>query len=269
MESRYNDLELMVCVAARFLEDHSLVVVGTGGPCAATMLAQKTHAPNLIAMFEAGGVGAQMEALPISVGDSRTWYRGLTTGSMADTMNALSRGQVDYCFLGGAQIDMYGNLNSTIIGQYESPKVRFPGSGGANDLASGAWRTMVITPQDKRRFAQELDFLTSPGYLSGKGAREAAGLPEGTGPYKVITQLAVLGYCPDTCRMRVETLHPGVTLEQVRQNAGFELLVAPDLGHTPPVTDEELRVLRQAPPRFPPERLEGALMAGGPVVHGL
>ncbi len=246
MSRAYNDMELMVCVASRFLEDNSMVVVGTGGPCAATMLAQKSHAPNIVAMFEAGGAGAQLEALPISVGDSRTWHRGITSGSMADTMNALARGQVDYCFLGGAQIDPYGNLNSTYVGgSYQQPKVRFPGSGGANDLASFAWRTMVITPQDPRRFVEELEVLTSPGYLTGKGAREAAGLPTGTGPYKVITQLAVLGYCPETCRMRVESLHPGVSLQQVRDATSFELLVSPELDQTPPPSAHELDLLRR------------------------
>jgi len=245
MACAYNDMELMVCVASRLLSDHSMVVVGTGGPCAATMLAQRSHAPNLVAMFEAGGVGAQLEALPISVGDSRTWYRGITSGSMADTMNALARGQVDYCFLGGAQIDPFGNLNSTFVGgSYDKPKVRFPGSGGANDLASFAWRTMVITPQDPRRFVEEVEFLTSPGFLTGPGAREAAGLPPDSGPYKVITQLAVLGYCPDTCRMRIESVHPGVTLQQVQDASGFELLVSPALAKTQAPTEQELALLR-------------------------
>ncbi|MBN1335256.1 MAG: 3-oxoacid CoA-transferase [Deltaproteobacteria bacterium] len=253
MTHPWNEMELMVVVASRLLEDGRLVVVGTGGPCAATMLAQKTHAPRLIAMFEAGGVGPVLEALPISVGDSRTWHRGLSTGSMAETMSALARGQVDYCFLGGAQIDPYGNLNSTLIGSdYHRPKVRFPGSGGANDLASHAWRTLVITPQDARRFVEHLVFSTSPGYLHGKGAREAAGLPPGTGPYKVVTQLAVYGFDEDTCRMRVESLHPGVTLDDVRAATGFELLVAPDLGQTPAPSDEELRILRE---EVDPDRL--------------
>ncbi len=253
MSRGYNDMELMVCVASRFLADHSMVVVGTGGPCAATMLAQRNHAPNLVAMFEAGGAGAQLEALPISVGDSRTWHRGITSGSMADTMNALARGQVDYCFLGGAQIDPYGNLNSTYVGgSFEKPKVRFPGSGGANDLASFAWRTMVITLQNARRFVEEVEFLTSPGYLTGPGAREAAGLPDGTGPYKVITQLAVLGYCPETCRMRIESLHPGISLQEVQDNSGFELLVSPELGRTPAPSEHELRLLRN---EVDPDRL--------------
>lgn len=249
----YNDMELMVCVAARLLLDNTLCVVGTGGPCAATMLAQKTHAPNLIAMFEAGGMGPILEALPISVGDSRTYWRALTAGSMAETMTALARGMVDYCFLGGAQIDMYGNLNSTMIGSdYRKPKVRFPGSGGANDLASHAWKVLVLTPQDKRRFVPKVDFITSPGYLTGKGAREAAGLPPGSGPYKVITQLAVLGFDQQTCRMQVESLHHGVSFEQVQAATGFELLRAARVTETEPPSAEQLRILRE---QVDPERL--------------
>jgi len=249
----YNDMELMVCVASRLLTDNSFCVVGTGGPCAATMLAQRTRAPNLIASFEAGGTGAKLEALPISVGDSRTWYRGLTSGSMAETMTALARGVVDYCFLGGAQIDMYGNLNSTQIGKdYRSPKVRFPGSGGANDLASHAWKTLVMTPQTPRRFTNDIHFYTSPGYLTGKGAREAAGLPPGTGPYRIVTQLAVMDFAKESCRMRIRSLHPGIQLEQVHNASGFELLVAEELEATPAPTKEELRILRD---EVDPDRL--------------
>jgi glutaconate CoA-transferase subunit B len=165
---------------------------------------------------------------------------------MNDVMETCQRGMVDYTFLGGAQIDMYGNLNSTMIGDnYQEPKVRFPGSGGANDLASLCWKTIVITPMDDRRFVEQVDFITTPGYLTGKGAREAAGLPEGTGPYKVITNLCILGYDDDTCRMRIESLHPGVTVEKVRENCGFELLLADSLEETHPPTDEELRILRE------------------------
>ena len=242
----YNRMELMICTAARFLEDGSTVVVGTGAPCAAAMLAQRTSAPNLMVFFEAGGVGPILPTMPISVGDSRTFYRGLVASSMAEIMEHCQRGFVDYCFLGGAQIDMYGNLNSTMIGtDLQHPKVRFPGSGGANDLASLAWRTMMITVQDSRRFTPKLDFITSPGYLTGPGAREAAGLPPGTGPYKVITDLGVIGFDDETKRMRVESVHQGVTREKVVQSTGFELLWAPAASETPPPTEDELRVLRQ------------------------
>src|SRR5437588_11388859 len=220
----YNAMELMICCAARLLEDGRTVAVGTGVPCAAAMLAQRTTAPNLVICFEAGGVAPQLPTMPISVGDSRTFYRGVMATSMADVMETCQRGMMDYTFLGGAQIDAYGNLNSTLIGgTYQHPKVRLPGSGGANDLASLCWRILVVTNHDRRRFVEKLDFLTTPGSLTGPGAREAAGLPPGTGPYRVMTDLAVLGYHDRTRRMQVLSLHPVVVLAQVRAATGFEL----------------------------------------------
>src|SRR5437660_8060056 len=233
----YNPMELMICCAARLLEDGRTVAVGTGAPCAAAMLAQRTSAPKLVILFEAGGIAPQLPTMPISVGDSRTFYRGVMATSMADVMETCQRGMIDYTFLGGAQIDAYGNLNSTMIGtDYFHPKVRLPGSGGANDLASLCWRILVVTSHDRRRFVEKLDFLTTPGYLTGPGAREAAGLPPGTGPYRVITDLVVLGYGKETKRMEIHSLHPGVTLEQVRQTTGFELGVREPLAVTLPPT---------------------------------
>ncbi len=197
-------------------------------------------------LFEAGGVGPQLPTMPISVGDSRTFHRGLMATSMCDIMETCQRGMIDYTFLGGAQIDAYGNLNSTMLGtDYTRPKVRFPGSGGANDLASLCWRILVVTNHDRRRFVERVDFLTTPGYLTGPGAREAAGLPPGTGPYRVITDLAVLGYDDQTKRMEVLSLHPGIELEQVRQATGFELGVRQPPGTTQPPTDHELHILRE------------------------
>src|SRR5919198_1464031 len=242
----YNAMELMICCAARLLEDGRTAAIGTGVPCAAAMLAQRTAAPNLVVLFEAGGVPPQLPSMPISVGDSRTFYRGVMATSMADIMETCQRGMIDYTFLGGAQIDPYGNLNSTLLGaDYARPKVRFPGSGGANDLASLCWRILVVTNHDRRRFVEKLDFLTTPGYLTGPGAREAAGLPPGTGPYRVITDLAVLGYDEQTKRMKVLSLHPGVTLDQVRAATGFALGVAEPLGVTEPPGAAELRILRE------------------------
>jgi glutaconate CoA-transferase subunit B len=238
-------MELMICCAARLLEDGRTAAVGTGIPCAAAMLAQRTCSPRLVIFFEAGGVAPRLPTMPISVGDSRTFYRGLMATSMCDVMETCQRGLMDYTFLSGAQIDPYGNLNSTVIGSaYRCPRVRLPGSGGANDLASLCWRILVVTTHDRRRFVEKLDFLTTPGYLTGPGAREAAGLPPGTGPYRVITDLAVLGYHDQTRRMEVLSLHPGVGLDPVRAATGFELAVREPLAVTTPPSEAELAILR-------------------------
>lgn len=241
----YSAMELVICVSARLLENGSTVGVGTGAPCAAAMLAQRTHAPDLFIVFEAGGLAPLLPVMPISVGDSRTVHRALMATSMCDVLEACQRGMVDYTFLGGAQIDAYGNLNSTVIGDYRCPKVRFPGSGGANDFASLCWRTLVMTQHNRRRFVERLDFLTTPGYLTGPGAREAAGLPAGSGPYKVITDLAVMGFDERSKRMQVESLHPGVTFDRVQEHTGFELLKAATVAQTEPPRSEELRILRE------------------------
>ncbi|MBM83400.1 MAG: 3-oxoacid CoA-transferase [Planctomycetaceae bacterium] len=241
----YNDIELMICTAAAALEDGATVVVGTGAPCAAAMLAQKTTAPNLTLMFEAGGVGPLLPRMPISVGDSRTFYKGVMASSMAEIMETCQRGMVDYSFLGGAQIDQYGNLNSTMIGDdYQKPKVRFPGSGGANDLGSLCWRILVMTPHDRRRFVEKVDFRTTPGFLEGGDSREKAGLPPGTGPYRVITDLAVMGYHAESKHMQVESLHPDVSFNDVQARTGFELLQADKVQTTAAPRAVVLEILR-------------------------
>lgn len=241
----YNTMELMIVIAAHELENGATVGVGTGAPCAAAMLAQKTHAPDLVILFEAGGISPELPEMPISVGDSRTFYRAIKAGGMCDIMTACARGLVDYTFLGGAQIDKYGNLNSTVIGDYKKPKVRLPGSGGANDFASFCWRTIVITPQDKRRFVEKLDFLTTPGWLDGGNSRAESGLPEGTGPYRIITDMAVMGFDEKSKRMTVLSLNPGSTKERVQENCGFELLWSDKLKDTLPPTQKELEILRE------------------------
>jgi glutaconate CoA-transferase subunit B len=245
MTSDYNPMEMMIAVAARELEDGATVGVGTGAPCAAAMLAQKTGSPNLVIIFEAGGVSPELPEMPISVGDSRTFYKAAMAGSMGDTMEYCSRGFVDYTFLGGAQIDMYGNLNSTIIGEHAKPKVRFPGSGGANDFASFCWKMMVMTPQNKKRFVEKLDFLTTPGWLDGGDSRERSGLPLDAGPYKIITDMAVMDFEPESKRMRVISVNPGYAFDDVEENCGFELLRADKIEDTTPPTEKELGVLRE------------------------
>jgi glutaconate CoA-transferase subunit B len=244
MAPEYNLMELMICVASRYLEDGKTVAVGTGAPCAAAMLAQKTYSPNLVILFEAGGVAPLLPQMPISVGDSRTFYKAVMAAGMSEMMTTCARGLVDYAFLGGAQIDKHGNINSTCIGDYYHPKVRFPGSGGANDFASLCWRTMIMTVHEKARFVEKCDFVTSPGFLTGDGAREAAGLPEG-GPYKIITDLAVMGFEEETRAMMIESLHPGVDVKKVQSETGFKLIVPAEIGRTEPPTAEELRFLRE------------------------
>jgi len=242
----YTLMELMICAAAALLEDNRTAVIGTGAPLAAAMLAQQSHAPLLVILFEAGAMAPIMKRLPISVAGSSTQTGAFIHGSMFDIMEASARGMVDYTFLGGAQIDQYGNLNSTMIGSdYKQPRVRLPGSGGANDFASMCWRTVSIMVHDPRKFVPRVDFITSPGFLDGPGAREAAGLPPGTGPYRVISTMGVMGFHPETLCMQVLSMHPGVTREQIIQNTGFELEFADQVGITPEPTDEQLVILRE------------------------
>jgi acyl CoA:acetate/3-ketoacid CoA transferase beta subunit len=244
----YTTIELLVTVASSLLEDNKSAILGTGMPLLAGLLAQKTHAPNLLLIFEAGGVGAQVPQLPLSVGDSRTFYRATSASSMHDVMSAGQAGYIDYGFLGAAQIDPYGNLNTTVIGAHDRPRVRLPGSGGAADIGSFAWKTIVIMSQDNRRFLPKLDFLTTPGHLDGPGARTRAGLPAGTGPYRVITQLGLYDFDEETKRMRLIATHPGVTVEQALAASGFELLRAADVATSSPPTAEQLQIMRGLDP---------------------
>lgn len=245
MSADYNPRELLICVAARLMEDGTTAFIGTGIPMLAAALAQKLHAPNLVTVFEFGGTGAILEELPLAVGEERTFHRALSATGICDTMETAQRGFIEYGFLGGAQIDPYGNLNSTVIGDHGRPKARLPGSGGANDVGSHCWRTIAIMQHDARRFVPKVDFITTPGYLTGPGAREAAGLPPNTGPYRVVSSLALMGFDDATKRMKLLAVHPGVTVEQVIQNTGFELLLADPIEETPPPTAEELRLLRE------------------------
>ena len=241
----FTQTELLVTVAAGLLEDGKSAIIGTGLPLLSALLAQKTHAPTLLLIFEAGGFGAKVPALPISVGDSRTFHQATIASSMHDVMSAGQAGFIDYGFLGAAQIDPYGNLNSTVIGPHKLPKARLPGSGGASDIGSFAWRTILIMQQDAKRFITKLDFLTTAGYLDGPGARERAGLPSGTGPYRVITQLGLYDFEETTKRMRLIAVHPGVKVEDALVASSFEILVADEVAVTTSPTAEQLRIIHE------------------------
>ncbi len=244
----YTPIELMATVASHQLEDGKIVGVGTGLPMIAGLLAQKTHAPKLIIFFEAGSIAPQVPTLPISVGDSRCAHRAVAATGLAGIMETGQRGMIDYAFLGGAEVDMYGNINSTVIGDHDSPKVRLPGSGGANDFGSLSWRTIIIARHDKAKLPERVSFITTPGYINGPGAREEAGLPRGTGPFRVITNLALMGFDDETCRMKLISVHPGVTVDQVRENTGFDLIIPDDVATSPSPTENELTVLRGIDP---------------------
>lgn len=246
MSERYTATEMMICAAAREMRDGATAFIGTGIPMLAAALAQRLHAPNLVTIFEFGGTGARLEKLPLAVGGSRTFNKAVAASGICDIMETAQRGFVDYGFLGGAQIDPYGNLNSTIIGHYWPPKARLPGSGGGNDVGSLCWETVAIMRHDQRRFVEKVDFVTTPGYLDGPDGRERAGLPPGSGPIRVVSTLALLGYdIGGTYRMRLEAVYPGVTVEQVIENTGFELLIADEVRMVEPPGDEELRLLRE------------------------
>ena len=245
MSQEYTPSELLICLASRVMEDESTAFIGTGIPMLAASLAQNMHAPNLIPIFEFGGTGAILEKLPLAVGDMRTFNKGIAASGICDIMETAQRGFVEFGFLGGAQIDAYGNLNSTVIGDHAKPKVRLPGSGGANDVGSCCWRTIAIMRHDKRRFLEKIDFVTTPGYLDGPDSREEAGLPKGSGPYRVVTNLCVMGYDDESKRMKLLSLNPGVTKEEVIENTGFELLFADEITQNQPPTAEELKILRE------------------------
>lgn len=242
----YSANEMMICMAARLMKDGSTAFIGTGLPMLAAGLAQRLYTPNLITVFEFGGVGAQLEELAVAVGESRTFHRGIAAYGICEIMETAQRGFIDYGFIGGAQIDMYGNLNSTVIGDYYAPKVRLPGSGGGNDVGSLCWTTIAIMRHDRRRFVTQCDFITTPGYLTGRGARQQAGLPVDTGPSNVVSTLALLGFDrEDTCRMTLEAVHPGVSVQQVLDSTSFELLIPGAVPTLEPPTAEELRLLRE------------------------
>ena len=245
MSREYSLDELMVVEASRYIDDGDVVMVGTGMPMVASLFAQKNHAPRMCYIVETGPVAPQVIPTPISVSDPRVMYRAVRLGSLLDALGGvLQRGLADVAFLGGAQIDEFANVNSTVIGDYDSPKVRFPGSGGANDLASHASRILIITRHEKRRFPLRCDYITSPGYIDGPDGRRNAGLPVPYPDVVVITDLTVMAIDRSTGRLRVEKLMPGVTIDQVRENTGFDPAEAPEVTIVEPPTAAELTLLR-------------------------
>ena len=245
----YNTAELVCIASARFLEDGKIVFGGAGMPLISCILAQKLHAPRLTILFEGGVIGPHVEIgkMPPSTNEQRAARRANMLLSITDILLLQQRGYVDYGFLGGAQIDQYGNLNSSFIGDADNPKVRLPGTGGANDIASLASKILVAMHHEKKRFVEKVDFITTPGYLQGGNSREKAGMSVG-GTYKVITHLGIFGFDEESRRMRLETLHPGATVEEVKDRTGFELLIPKKIQYTKPLTEEELRILRELDP---------------------
>jgi glutaconate CoA-transferase subunit B len=245
-QERYGLDELMVIEASRYIGDGDNVLVGTGLPMVAGLFALKTHAPNMCYIVETGPIAPEVIPTPISVSDPRVMYRAVQHGSLIDALGGvLQRGLVDVAFLGGAQIDRFANVNSTVIGDYDDPKVRLPGSGGANDLASHSGKILIIAPHEKRRFPRRCDFITSPGYIDGPDGRKRAGLPVAYPEIFVITDLAVMSIDREQGVLGVTKLMPGVSMEQVRENTGFEPLEPPEIGRVEPPTERELHVLRE------------------------
>jgi glutaconate CoA-transferase, subunit B len=244
-EPGYSKSEMMIAASARGLAGAKNCFVGVGLPNIVCNLAQRTVARDLQLVYESGVFGARPERLPLSIGDP-TLVTGATAVTSMFELFAyyLQAGLIDVAFLGGAQIDRFGNLNTTVIGSYDAPKVRLPGSGGACEIAIHARRILVIMRQARRSFVQELDFRTSPGH-SGDPAHDAARGWHGSGPTSVVTDLGTFGFDEATGEMTLLTMHPGVTIDGVRASMGWEPRVATDLGETPSPTDEELRLIRE------------------------
>lgn len=248
---RYTSSEILAILSARQLKDGQVVFAGVGVPLLAATLAQRLRCPGLTILFEGGVVGAFVEPgkLPPSTNDQRCTKRANMVLGSADVLLLLQRGYVDIGFMGGAQIDQFGNLNSSFIGDPEHPKTRLPGTGGGNDISS-LTNMIVAMKHEKRRFVENVDFITSPGFIRGGRSRAESGLPAG-GMFRVVTELAVFGFDDETRRMQVLALNPGVTREHVQESTGFELVFARDLAVTEPPTDQELATLRL----LDPERL--------------
>jgi glutaconate CoA-transferase subunit B len=244
----YTTVEYLICQAARTFEDQRTAFVGYGMPQIAAILAQRIYTPQIVQVYEYGAVGPEV-VTPFRrnmMADARNSYRAISWTSMNPIMWQAQIGLIDYGILGAAQMDPYGNINSTMIGgTYERPGKRFTGSGGGNEVASLCWRTVLLMNHQKRKFLEKIDYVTSPGYLDGSpGARERAGLPRGTGPYRAITSMAVFDFPPETRRMRLVGTAPGYTKDDVLENMCFVPDVADVVESLEPPRPEELRLLR-------------------------
>jgi glutaconate CoA-transferase, subunit B len=241
----YSADEMMTITAARQLKNGSVCFVGIGLPSAACNLARRTHAPELVLIYESGTVGTRPEVLPLSIGDGELAATATCVVPLPEVFaHYLQRGRVDVGFLSAAQIDRFGNLNSTVIGSYAHPGVRLPGSGGAPDIAAYAREVLLIMKQSARSFVERLDFLTSCGYLCGGGERARRGFPGG-GPRAVITDFGILRPNCDSEELELAAVYPGVTPAAARAACGWPLAVAADLATLPPPADTDLRVLRE------------------------
>lgn len=245
----YTPQELIAASASRLLSDRRVVFAGVGMPLLASVLAKSLHAPHLTIVLEGGIIGPQMQPgeLPISTNEMRAARRSMMLTDIVDIFLFAQRGFFDYGFLGTAQIDKFGNINTTVIGEFKDPKVRLPGTGGANDIISSCRQVFVVTTHEARRFVEQVDFVTSPGYLQGGSSRQDAGLIFGR-VERVVTDLGIMDFHPESKRMRLRQLQPGVEVEQVQASTGFELIVEGPVEHAPPPTSQELEVLRSIDP---------------------
>ena len=244
----FTALELMAVCGSKQIKNGDVVFIGTGLPLIAAMLAKKTHAPGAKIVYEAGFIDSNAKEIALSIADSRLGYRASGAIGLIETLGLmLQGGHVDLGFVGAAQIDEYGNINTTYIGSYENPSVRLPGSGGGNDIISSAKRVVAIMTHEKRKMVKKLDYLTSPGFLDGPGARERIGLLGG-GPSLVVTNLCQMDFDPETKRIRLATVNPGVSVQQVLDNSGFDLIIPKNVPTTELPTVEELELLRAIDP---------------------
>jgi acyl CoA:acetate/3-ketoacid CoA transferase beta subunit len=243
--NEYGSLELMAAAGARELKDGEIVAVGLGLPIVATFLAKRTHAPNITIVLELGIVDPEpIEVAVHGLSDPRIWYRAKVHTSFVDMLGTvLHKGLVDVGFLGGLEIDAYGNLNTTLLGDPKGKFRRFTGSGGGNDVASSARRTVIIMRHEARKLNEAVSFITSPGYLRGDRERSALGLVGG--PSRVITDKAVFGFDPVSMRMRIESIHPDSSLDDVLSNMNFQPIVPDNLPITEPPTTEQVRLIRE------------------------